>query len=174
MTTVKEKGLTLGSEPPLTNGKFIAEQFLPKSSRVKITPAMRECAKNVLRKGMKIGEALVKAGYSETQAKKGLRLVRNKKALSQAFREETRKIEAERQEDPLFPVEGALEGLIMNRLQSNIVKGEDKAVMSCKIAGSHKKLNLWTPELQQGIIILNAPGSGAALLSLPDIPVDED
>ncbi len=43
---------------------------------------------------MKIGAALVKAGYSVTQSKKGMALIRKHPSLAEAFREETAKIEA--------------------------------------------------------------------------------
>jgi hypothetical protein len=161
MTTLREKAMQLGPEQNRPRRK---PQF-------KVTDKQRSVAQDVLRKGLTIGEALRKAGYSPIQSKKGMALVRKHPSLAEAFRTESRKIEEESKKDPLFPVEGALEGLIMNRLQSNIVAGEDKAVMSCKLAGSHKKLSLWTPEYQQGIIILNAPTD--AVLSagtLPEVP----
>jgi hypothetical protein len=104
----------------------------------------RKVARDVLRHGKPLCDALVAAGYSPTQSKTGMRVVEKSNALRVAFQEEAAKIEADAKKAPLFPTENALEGLIMGRLQSNIVKGKDLAVMSCKLAGSHKKLNLWT------------------------------
>jgi hypothetical protein len=49
--------------------------------------------------------------------------------------------------------------LIRGRLVDNITKGKDGGAMSAKILGSDSELNLWTPEFQQGLIILQAPQS---------------
>jgi hypothetical protein len=132
----------------------------------------RECARAVLRKGKTIYESLLAMGYSEKQSKKGLATVRNSHALKTAFQQEAQRIEKDAKKAPLFPNEGALEGLIMSRLESNIVKGVDKAVMSCKLAGSHKKLALWEAEGRAGVIIVNAPGS--AILAHTDVPEDAE
>jgi hypothetical protein len=46
---------------------------------------------------------------------------------------------------------------VRGRLVDNIVKGKDGGAMSAKILGSDTELNLWQPEFQQGLIILQAP-----------------
>ncbi len=131
----------------------------------------RQCAKAVLRKGKPIGEALVAAGYSETQSKKGMGLVKRIKALGIAFREETRLIEAEQAEGPLVPNNwNARETLIVDRLEKNIKAGKDDGVMSCKLLGSHKALNLWHVDSVTGTIIINAVGMTPFPTTIPEDP----
>jgi hypothetical protein len=131
----------------------------------------REAAKNVLRKGKTVFEALVEAGYAPKQAKKGLLTVRRSSPLRVAFQQEAERIAEESKKAPLFPSDSSLEGLIMARLEGNILKGEDKAVMSCKLAGSHRKLSLWAPESVSGVIVINAPFAG--VLAATDVPEDD-
>lgn len=128
----------------------------------------RQCARAVLRDGKTITAALLKLGYSAKQAKKGMLTVRKSHALRTAFQEEAERLEEDAKKAPLFPIENALEGLIMSRLQKNIVKGEDKAVMSCKLAGSHKRLALWTQDAVTGIVIVNAPNVLAHPREVPE------
>jgi hypothetical protein len=94
--------------------------------------------------------------------------VQQSHVLRVAFQEEAQRIEQDAKKAPLFPTEGALEGLIMSRLEKNIIKGEDKAVMSCKLAGSHRKLNLWTQDSVTGIVIVNAPNVLAHPREVPE------
>jgi hypothetical protein len=130
----------------------------------------RICARNVLRKAMPIGQALEGIGYSAKQAKKGMAVVRRSNALRMAFQEETELMERQKYQAPLTPSWEAMEPLIAKRLKNNIEKGKDSAVMSCKLAGSHKKLNLWTPENQTGIIILNLPQLPGSADTVPEEP----
>jgi hypothetical protein len=52
--------------------------------------------------------------------------------------------------------------LVRGRLLSNTITGKDGGAMSAKILGSDTELNMWTPEFQQGLIILQAPASALA------------
>jgi hypothetical protein len=45
--------------------------------------------------------------------------------------------------------------LVLGRLAENCVKGKDGGVMSAKVLGSRRELNLWTPDSQVGVIVLN-------------------
>jgi hypothetical protein len=120
-----------------------------------------QVAKDVLRRGKTIYKSLVDAGYAPKQAKKGMDVVKRTRALRIAFQQETAKIEKELAETPLRPRGWDVrEQLILARLEKNIRAGKDTAVMSAKLLGSHKKLNLWQPENQTGIIILNSPAEG--------------
>jgi hypothetical protein len=47
--------------------------------------------------------------------------------------------------------------LVRGRLIENITKGSDKGAMSAKILGSDSELNMWQPELQAGLIVLQVP-----------------
>lgn len=45
--------------------------------------------------------------------------------------------------------------LVLGRLAENCVKGKDGGVMSAKVLGSRKELNLWVADSQVGVIVLN-------------------
>lgn len=140
-----------------------------------VQPRHREIAKRVLRKGQSLLRALTDCGFSETQARKGLVIIRQNNALRTAFADEAEAMRQEKKDRPITPDWGTIEGDIIHRLHENVLDGKDKAVMSAKVLGSHKKLNLWQPEFQQGIVILNAPGPGASMLPLtPQIPDDPE
>jgi hypothetical protein len=95
--------------------------------------------------------ALEQAGWPPTQARKGLAKVPlavygmlSKKGQSLIkLGEETAK------EDRRHLVRG--------RLIENITKGTDKGAMSAKILGSDSELNMWQPELQAGLVVLQVP-----------------
>jgi hypothetical protein len=119
----------------------------------------RKLARRVLRQGKPIGEELRKAGFAPRQARKGMRRVQESRTLRRAFLMEKDAIIKGPSKEFALDVEQA-EGLIVDRLKKNIKAGTDKAVMSAKLLGSHKKLNLWQPENQTGIIVINTPTDG--------------
>src|ERR1700731_837890 len=51
--------------------------------------------------------------------------------------------------------------LIRGRLITNLLEGKDGGAMSAKILGSESELNMWTPDTQVGLIVLNAPQNAA-------------
>lgn len=133
----------------------------------------RTVARNVLRKGMAISHALMMAGFSPAQASKGMHKVRLCYGLRTAFREEGEKIAREKEaaaKSMVLDPWAKREEMIVNLLEGNIKAKRDRAIGSAKLLGSHKKLNLWQPEFQNGVIILNVP-------DLPDrsavVPEDE-
>jgi len=132
-----------------------------------------KCARDVLRKGKTVFEALVTCGYAEKQAAKGLQVVKRVNALRVAFQEESAKIEKELAEAPLLPNSwNAREQLILTRLEKNIKAGKDGGALSAKLLGSHKALNLWEVDSRTGVIIVNAPG--AAVVGRAHLEVSED
>jgi hypothetical protein len=42
-------------------------------------------------------------------------------------------------------------------LLDNTLKGKDGGAMSAKILGSDSELSLWTPEFQQGLVVIQMP-----------------
>jgi hypothetical protein len=71
--------------------------------------------------------------------------------------------------------------LIRGRLIDNLVKGKDGGAMSAKILGSDSELNLWVPDMMQGMVVLNMPQSLAQLpreererMAQPVGPLTED
>jgi hypothetical protein len=61
--------------------------------------------------------------------------------------------------------------LVRGRLIDN-VNGKDGGSMSAKILGSDSELNMWQPEFQQGLVIINVPQSAidhkAEILNAPE------
>jgi len=49
------------------------------------------------------------------------------------------------------------EDLVRGRLAQNVISGKDGGSHSAKILGSDRRVNMWTPDVQQGLIILQAP-----------------
>jgi len=47
--------------------------------------------------------------------------------------------------------------LVRGRLLENTIAGKDGGAMSAKILGSDRELAMWEPELNQGVIVLQAP-----------------
>jgi hypothetical protein len=49
--------------------------------------------------------------------------------------------------------------LVRGRLVDNVIKGKDGGAMSAKILGYDSELNMWQPELNQGLVITSVPQS---------------
>lgn len=113
-----------------------------------ITSQQRKAAR-LLAGGKSIFEALTAAGYSATQARKGLARITRSKGLRQALEEELRR----------FPPD-VRANIIRLRLLSNVISGEDHAVKSAKLLGSDKEVNMFTTETQQGVFIIAPPSDG--------------
>jgi hypothetical protein len=112
---------------------------------------------------MSVFDALVKNGIAEGQARKGWTTVKDRKGLWTAFQSALTSEQASQAALPEPSPELDVR-LINHRLRSNIKEGKDKAVLSAKLLGSRKDLNMWQPESMTGIVILEAPKS------LPTIP----
>ena len=142
------------------------------STRPKVDEAgARKIARDVLRKEVPVSQALQAAGYSEKQSLKGLDRVKQTAILRKAFREEKAKILAELAEGGPGLNPQQMEALIVNRLKDNIVRGKDTAVMSAKLLGSHKALNLWQPDYRTGVIVINAGGLTSEITN--DLPPED-
>jgi hypothetical protein len=118
-----------------------------------------------LAKGLRPRDMLLEAGYSETQASKGWAAVPDGVKL-------------------LLPAKGkrlmylgsvdlqTRRKLVRGRLVENIIKGKDDGAMSAKILGSDSELNMWVPEQNQGLVIINVPQSAidhkAEILNAPE------
>ena len=118
-----------------------------------------------LAKGIRPRDVLLEAGYSETQAAKSWSAVPDGVKL-------------------LLPAKGkrlmnlgsvdpqTRRKLVRGRLVDNVIKGKDGGSMSAKILGSDSELNMWQPEYQQGLVIINVPQSAvdhkAEILNAPE------
>jgi len=103
--------------------------------------------------GASLKRALIQAGYSPAQARKGMAIVSRSKGLRDAvaeqgklLRELGRDITAQDQEY-----------LVRGRLVLNTIQGADQGVASAKTLGSDKRVSMWQPEVQQGIVVLSLP-----------------
>ena len=103
-----------------------------------------------LAKGIRPRDVLLEAGYSETQASKGWAAVPDGvKLLLPAKGKRLMKLGSV---DPQTQKK-----LLLGRLVDNVMEGKDGGAMSAKILGSHRELNLWTPEQNQGVVVINVP-----------------
>src|SRR5215467_3513831 len=104
----------------------------------------------VSKKEMTIQEALLDSGYSELQAKKGLAAVPDT-VLRMLPRNAKRLIKL----GSIDP--DTQQKIVRGRLVENTLKGKDGGTMSAKVLGSDKRISMFTPEVQQNVLILQAP-----------------
>ena len=127
----------------------MADEQKPEHGKRK-TPAQHKKLARLLAEDVPVGAALVEAGWSELQAKKGWGAVPDRviAALPKKMQRlvELGKTAKETRRD-----------LIRGRLTDNVLKGKDGGSMSAKILGADSELNMWTPENMQGVIILHTP-----------------
>jgi hypothetical protein len=116
-----------------------------KRTRVRPTSQQRRAAR-LLADGVPIRKALVAAGYSDAQARKGRAAIRSRAGLCKALEEESRRWTPE-----------ARTALSRGRLILNVIQGTDHGVRSAKLLGQERDLALWRPEVQQGIVVVCPP-----------------
>jgi hypothetical protein len=46
---------------------------------------------------------------------------------------------------------------IRGRLYENVILGVDKGVQSAKVLGADKRVSMWQPDVQTGLVVLQAP-----------------
>ena len=117
----------------------------PRKIRIVPTIQQRKAAR-LLASGVPIKRALIAAGYSEAQARKGIAAIRSRAGLRQALVEEGRRWTPE-----------AMAALIRGRLIWNVIHGVDGGTRSAKLLGSEKHLSMWHRDDQQGIVIVEVP-----------------
>lgn len=101
--------------------------------------------------GASIREAMVTAGFSDKQARKGRAalskpMIEALAAQSKELIELGKKFDAEQ-----------LEHMVVGRLVMNTMNGSDDGVQSAKQLGNHKSLALWQPENVTGIFLNRPP-----------------
>jgi hypothetical protein len=124
-----------------------------KDHRAKKTPEQYKKLANLLGDGVPVNKAMVQAGWSETQAAKGWQKV-PKGVIKMLPKSAQRLIQLGKTTTP-----DDMRALVHGRLVDNVTKGTDKAAQSAKILGTSRDLNMWTPDLQMGVIILQTPQS---------------
>jgi hypothetical protein len=127
---------------PVEQGNTTAHVESPhKQTTLRPTPQQRKAAQ-LLVDGMPIRKALVAAGYSDKQARKGIAAIRSRAGLCKALEEENRRWTPE-----------ARAALIRGRLIWNVIQGTDRGVRSAKLLGQEHDLSLWRPEAQRRIVV---------------------
>lgn len=136
--------------------KVRAERAAAKEARAKLRAERREKFPEMaeqLAKGEPIYQVMKKYGYSDGVAKLGVRGI--PKGLLKHMKLKGYKVaelgNALRKHPDL------LGDIAVGRLALNAMDGKDGGVMSAKTLGSHRDLNLWVPESQAGVIVLNVP-----------------
>lgn len=102
--------------------------------------------------GDSLKKVLMDAGYSEQTANRGWEAVPNR-ALKLLSRKGLRlkalgEIDAETQEK-----------LVRGRLVYNTIKGKDAGVLSAKALGQDKRISMFAPDVQAGVIVIAAPNA---------------
>ena len=116
------------------------------------TSAQRAKLAKLLEAGTPVCSALAEAGWSKTQAAKGMSKVPSA-VFARLNKKTQRLIKLGRDTG-----KDARRNLVLGRLIENTAKGTDKGALSAKILGSSSDTNMWTPELQQGIVVIgNCP-----------------
>lgn len=102
-------------------------------------------------KGVSPREVLLDAGYSPVQAAKGFAAIPDgvKKLLTAKAK---RLIAIGASIDPLMQ-----EKLVRGRLVENVTRGKDGGAQSAKILGSDRRVNMFTPDMQTGVVFLGDP-----------------
>ena len=114
------------------------------------TKAQHRKLGSLLANDVPVGQALREAGWSERQSAKGWEAVPD--CVLVKLPKKAHKLIALGKTD-----KETRRNLVRGRLLENTISGKDGGAMSAKILGSDSELNLWTPEYQQGVIVLNAP-----------------
>jgi len=124
-----------------------------KSHRAKKTPEQYQKLANLLGEGVPISKAMVEAGWSEATARRGVAGLPDgvMKMLPAKQRELIALGKSMTADD--------VRHLVSGRLAENVTKGKDGGSMSAKTLGSRRDLNMWTPDSQTGVIVLQCPQS---------------
>jgi hypothetical protein len=121
----------------------------------KKTREQHECLAKLLpavqNKAMTIKAAMLQAGYSEAQAAKGWSKV--PQASLKLLPEKMQRLIKLGRTTPAQD----MRALVHGRLIDNVTTGKDAGAQSAKILGSSRDLNMWTPDMQMGVIVLNTP-----------------
>jgi hypothetical protein len=123
-----------------------------RTKRPQKTLAQSQKLAKLLKAGTPVCKALLDAGYSETQARKGRRAIPKK-----VLRMLTPKVKKLLDLGNIDP--HTQENLARGRLALNTIEGKDGGSMSAKILGSDRRVNMWQPDIQQGLIIITPPQS---------------
>ena len=115
------------------------------------TPQQHAKLASLLAQDVPVGEALRTAGWSDRQSAKGWEAVPDA-VFTKLPKKTQRLVSLGKNTD-----KDTRKHIIRGRLLDNAIQGKDGGAMSAKILGTETDLNMWQPEINQGIIVLNAP-----------------
>jgi hypothetical protein len=115
------------------------------------TPQQHAKLASLLAQDVPVGEALRTAGWSDRQSAKGWEAVPDA-VFTKLPKKMQRLVSLGKNTD-----KDTRKHIIRGRLLDNAIQGRDGGAQSAKILGSETDLNMWQPEINQGIIVLNAP-----------------
>jgi hypothetical protein len=139
--------------------------FKPPNPRAPVcTPEMARKAAEGLARGLKPAQALRAAGFSETTVKRGPKGINHMiraelKTLGRKYIELGRDLSPQDQED-----------LVRGRLAHNAIIGTDKGAVSAKQLGADKRIAMWQPDSQVGVVVLQAPQMRQINHEVPILP----
>ena len=107
--------------------------------------------KTELADGKPLKTAMLNAGYSAHTARQGVAGI-PKVVLAAMGKDGMKYAELGKALDPKTQ-----EHLVRGMLAFNVMRREDKGVLSAKALGSDRSVNMWTPDIQTGVVILEAP-----------------
>lgn len=113
--------------------------------------------------GKSAKDALLAAGFGEGTAKHGMGTFRNSPALQKALSAAITSLPPS-----ALPSAQQRATLVRFKLLENILEGRDKAVVSLKLAGQDRELNLWAAENQVGIVVIQPSARSENMLSQLD------
>jgi hypothetical protein len=98
-----------------------------------------------------IQPAMIAANYSPKRAKQGVRAIPKTvlKLMPKLAKSNLMMLGEMRAEDQ--------ETLVRGRLAYNTIVGQDKGVLSAKALGSDRRVNMFQPDIQTGIVVLSMP-----------------
>ncbi len=136
--------------------------------RSQVTEKHRQIAKAIVRDGVPVTRALLDAGVAPTQARKGMRRVAHIKALRTAVEEELKNWAAEASRIVRVACPEVRADMIRARLALNVVRGEDKAVQSCKLLGQDREVGMFEEARMTTVqqLIMTCPADLRAELEL--------
>jgi hypothetical protein len=119
-------------------------------------------------KGRTLQAAMLEAGYAPTTARRGKAAL--SKPMWEALASESNKLELLGRK--ISPERQA--NLVRGRLVLNTLRGRDNGSQSAKLLGADRRISMWQPESQVGLVVLQAPQVRKIMHEVPILPPIED
>ena len=151
--------------------KYREEGYIPSAKyRPITTPEMARKAAEGIAMGMKPSQAKRMAGFPETSCRVHNQMGQLNKMIRAELKTMSRKyIQLGRD---LSPEEQ--EAMVRGRLAENTILGTDKGVLSAKQLGADKRVAMWQPDSQVGMVVIQAPPVPKIDHEVPLVPSREE